>query len=168
MADALKKPKGQSPAWYDDDVKDEMFHHIVGRMANGENLIAVFRNLPEGYPKSAATFLYWVSENPEYANQYARAMKVRADIQAEDILNIAETEPNQFKARNMIDARKWHNAKSQPKKYGDKVLQESNINVTARTIDSSLLSQEVRDQLRAALAAQLEPPTIDITPEDDE
>jgi len=76
----------------------------------------------------------------DFADQYARAMELRLDIMAEDILDIADdssedelfTEEGkrvfngEFAARSRIriDARKWLMGKLKPKKYGDKVQTE--------------------------------------------
>ena len=49
------------------------------------------------------------------------AREEQADFHADEIIEIADTEPDPNKARVRIDARKWKAAKMQPKKYGDKI-----------------------------------------------
>jgi hypothetical protein len=49
---------------------------------------------------------------------YTRAREERADLVADEIITIADTEPDPNKARVMIDARKWWAARVNPKKYG--------------------------------------------------
>jgi hypothetical protein len=156
---ALKKPLGVYKPWYQIEVKDKIFNEIVDRLANGESLVSICRT--DGYP-SGASFLYWVENNPLYAKQYARAMKVRADMNAEHILDTARTEPNVAKARNIMDALKWHNEKMAPKKYGARVFSENETNLNMKQkIDFRFMPQEVRTKLREALMLQLNPPTID-------
>ena len=69
------------------------------------------------------TVLRWIST--EYLDQYARALRVRADMQAEEIIEIADktytTNEELTAAKMRIDARKWLMSKMSPKKYGDKV-----------------------------------------------
>lgn len=152
------KQKHLQKPWHDVEVQDAMFDEMVGKLANGDNLVNLCRSNKD-FP-SPASFLRWVDDNPEYAKRYARAAQIRADVHAEKIVDVAETENNPAKARNIIDAIKWHNEKSSPKKYGAKILQESNVNVTNR-IDLRAMSYGVRQELRNALMAQLNPPTIE-------
>ena len=154
-------PKDRPKPWHNIDVKEEMFDEIVERIVNGESLVRVCGDVNKQYP-SPARFLYWVDNNPMYAKRYARAAQIRADVNAEIILETPEREVNQHKARNMMDARRWHNEKMYPKKYGARVLQESyqNINIKQK-IDFSALSQHVRQQLREALLKQMNPLTIE-------
>lgn len=66
----------------------------------------------------------WLRTYPAFAEAYARAREDQQDTFAAQILDIADTESDPQRARNRIDARKWHAAKAAPRKYGDKVTQE--------------------------------------------
>lgn len=66
----------------------------------------------------------WLGLHDDFANMYARAREERADLIADEIVTIADSEPDPNKARVRIDARKWWAAKVNPKKYGDKVSAE--------------------------------------------
>ena len=72
-------------------------------------------------PKTSV--LRWIST--EYLDQYACALRARADMQAEEIIEIADkkytTNEELTAAKMRIDARKWLMSKMSPKKYGDKV-----------------------------------------------
>jgi len=74
--------------------------------------------------------------HPLFAEQYARAREEQADTNADEILEIADEKPPEFKddkgrtyldqtfiqwQKNRIDARKWTAMKLKPKKYGDKL-----------------------------------------------
>ena len=66
--------------------------------------------------------MLWCVDDPDWAEQYARARAAGDDAMAEDIQDIAdraELDPNDRRVR--IDARKWLLGKRQPKKYGEKV-----------------------------------------------
>ena len=158
---ALSKHKGPSKPWHEIEVQEQMFDEIVGRITNGESLAAVCRDQSKQYP-SPASFLHWVQNNPAFAKRYARAMQIRADVNAELVLDTAREEPNPMRARNVIDALRWHAAKLAPKKYGDRVFSENETTVNVQQkVDFTAIPQEVRQKLREALMLQLNPPTID-------
>ena len=69
----------------------------------------------------------WLAQHDEFANMYARAREERADMVADEVIAIADTEPDPAKARVRIDARKWWAAKVNPKRYADK----GEVNVVA-------------------------------------
>lgn len=99
------------------------------------------------------TFYQWIDKNEEFANQYARATSDRADAIFEEILDIADDQENDVyedkdgneqinhnviqRARLRVDSRKWMLGKMNPKKYGEKVQQEIDLNakVNIKPID---------------------------------
>lgn len=142
--------------WADPNVREEMLLEIIGRIAEGESLTRICLEKEKGYC-SPATFLFWIGKNPILAKHYARAIEIRSDINVEMIVDIADTEANVAKARNMMDARKYHNEKLAPKKYGAKVFAESNTNIDIKQkIDLTMIPAQVREQLRSALMKQIE------------
>ena len=86
-----------------------------------------------------STFLRWVAEDKGLAEQYARAMQVRADTHFSEIVEISDTQQIgtvetskewgvETKTADMvehrrlrIDARKWVIARMNPRKYGEKL-----------------------------------------------
>jgi hypothetical protein len=79
---------------------------------------------------SIGTILRWVSEKPDFREQYARAREIQAETHADDIVTIADgpTEGDDSvktaRDRLRVDSRKWVASKLLPKKYGDKLQQE--------------------------------------------
>lgn len=71
-----------------------------------------------------ATVYRWLSTHEQFREMYARAREERADMLADDVIDISDTETDAAKARNRMDARKWYAAKLNPKRYGDKVTNE--------------------------------------------
>jgi len=72
---------------------------------------------------SASTF-YKLLKDEEMSQQYARACDDRADLMADEILEIADSTDNSDNVkvqrdRLRVDTRKWLLAKLKPKKYGD-------------------------------------------------
>lgn len=79
---------------------------------------------------------------PSQDQSYSRAQLARAEMFADEIIDIADDESDPNKARNRINARQWYASKIQPKKYGDRI----DLNVT-ETID---LSKALADSLNRA------------------
>lgn len=92
---------------------------ILERIAGGESLREIAKS--EGIP-SRPTIYQWLSENAEFADQYARAREDQADTYADEIAAIADDESIPTDSRRVrIDARKWIACKLKPRKYGDKL-----------------------------------------------
>ena len=69
----------------------------------------------------------WLRTYPAFGEAYARAREDQQDTFAAQILDISDTETDPQRARNRIDARKWHAAKTSPRKYGDKIEIDATI-----------------------------------------
>ncbi len=104
---------------------------ICERIANCET----FRTISADVGVSLGVLSEWFARQ-ENAEQYARAMELRADKMADDILQIADDGANDTyqtengpatnhdviaRSRLRVDARKWLAGKMAPKKYGDKL-----------------------------------------------
>ena len=119
----------------------EAADRICEHIAEGASLRAVCRlsEMP-----SASTVFKWLSEEPAFAEQYARACEARAETMFEDMLDIADESgfdtiqgENGDRANTewisrsklRVDTRKWMLSKMAPKKYGDKITQEHTGNL---------------------------------------
>ncbi|MEX2673425.1 MAG: terminase small subunit [Phycisphaeraceae bacterium] len=97
----------------------EVAEQICERIAMGASLRGICEQ-PDLPPES--TVRGWVREDREgFGAMYARACQFRAELYAEQIIDIADTEPDPQKARVRIDARKWVACKLLPRKYGERV-----------------------------------------------
>lgn len=114
---------------------------ICDLIAEGASLRAVCR-LPD-QPSASAVFK-WLSEQPAFAEQYARACEARAETMFEEMLDIADESAFDTvigengdranaewisRSKLRVDTRKWMLSKMQPKKYGDKITQEHTGNL---------------------------------------
>ena len=134
-AQAPKKNPVGAPTTYN--------HHIAQviciRIAEGESLREIVKE--PGMP-DRSTVYDWLLRHPEFADQYARAREEQADTLADEIIAIADEQPEVIAVtdkktgaliehkldgaflqwqKNRIDARKWTAMKLKPKKYGDKI-----------------------------------------------
>lgn len=115
---------------------------ICSRLACGESLRSVCRD--DDMPPMKTVYC-WMSQNPDFRNQYAQAKEDGADALAEEMFDIADNGTNDWmekhdkKGENLgyvlngehvqrsklrVDTRKWYLSKIKPKKYGDKITQE--------------------------------------------
>ena len=104
------------------------------------------QNLP-GMPNKSQIMAWQYREEPHFKifqEQYDRALAIRAELWAEEIIDITDDGSNDWmiregkdgeeqevinhehiqRSRLRVDARKWLLSKALPKKYGEKVQQE--------------------------------------------
>lgn len=134
LAQPAKKKMGR-PSLFTQHLADV----ICIRIAEGESLRQICRDddMPE-----RVTIYRWLAANPDFCNQYTHAREDQADTLADEILAIADEQPEIIPVtdkrtgeliehkldgaflqwqKNRIDARKWIAMKLKPKKYGDKL-----------------------------------------------
>jgi len=111
----------------------ELVNTFIARLCTGESVRTICKS--EDMPE-ASTIFKWLTEKPEFSEQYAKAKELAAEALAEDIFDIADdnafdyTEGDDGKlrvnndaiqrARLRVDVRKWYLSKIMPKKYGEK------------------------------------------------
>ena len=122
------------------EFSQEIVAAVCAEIARGKKLVDVCEM--DGMPSRPA-FYKWMKTHPGVVDMYARAREERADLIADEILEIADApieEPEdedvaakvKFRQsleqrRQMIDARKWAAAKLNPKVYGDRVNLDADI-----------------------------------------
>lgn len=148
---------------YSPEEIEETFLNICKEMSDGKSLIKCLREFKVGN----STFFEWLHADKEKQENYARACAIRADILFDEIIDIADTteegkiittdESGKTKEtvgdmiqhrRLKIDARKWHIARTSPKKYGEKTINENhnkneNINIEVSPEEFKNLSSEL-------------------------
>lgn len=113
------------------DYTPELSQKICSRLAEGVSLRTVC--LEEDMP-ALATVFRWLSDKPEFREQYAHAKEQSADAQNEMLLDLGdeaialsqEVDPKSSGAvvqavKLKADNLKWVMSKMKPKKYGDKI-----------------------------------------------
>jgi hypothetical protein len=84
-----------------------------------------------------------LSRDREMALRVARAMEMRSELLADQILEIADEDPDPNRARNRIQARQWLASKLHPKKYGERI----DLSVT-HSIDVAAVLAEATQRMR--------------------
>lgn len=129
---------------------DEIAAEICSRVISGRSLDSIGED--QDMP-SVSCIYSWLRKYPLFEAEYARARDIRSDRLGNEIIRIADTEPDPQKARNMIDARKWVAARMTPRKWGDRVEVEHSGTVNhAPVINVNVV------------AAKQEPIPIDVGP----
>ena len=130
---------------YTKQQKETIFNSICERIEEGESLRSVLRddNMP-----SSQTFYIWLENEEHKSKRYAHATQQRADIIFDEMFDIADDGSNDYMTKKIngedvevlnsehiqrsklrIDTRKWALAKMNPKKYGDKMQNDVNLNI---------------------------------------
>lgn len=97
----------------------EIGDYICNEMAKGRSARDVLSD--KGMP-NRETLYSWVLKDEVFANQYARACRLRREERFDALENIVDTEQDVQRARLKIDVIKWQLSKEEPKKYGDKQI----------------------------------------------
>lgn len=146
----------------------------MAKLRTPDNAERVCTLLAEGYTLrqvakeigcTAPAITTWAREDDEFATRYARAMELRCERMAEEILEISDDGSNDWMEREgeavadhehiqrsklRVDSRKWLLAKMMPKKYGDRLTMAGDPeNPVAHTV-------EHREAERAAARALLD------------
>lgn len=90
------------------------------------------------------TFAKVVNSEHKLAVAYARALEMRSDLMADDIIAIADGDDDPNKARNRIQARQWIVSKLHSKKYGERI----DVNVS-QSISINTALDEAKARLRS-------------------
>jgi hypothetical protein len=116
---------------------NEVMPKVLGRMCNGESLRAICRDVDMPH---IGTVLQWVSVHEDLRIQYQAALAIRADTQAEEIIEISDDGTNDYVEKAMrdgtvgvvlqaeniarsklrVETRKWSMSRMNPAKYGDR------------------------------------------------
>jgi hypothetical protein len=131
-----KEKKVGRPTLYTKELGDI----ICSRIAEGESLREIIKT--QGMPDRTVVY-DWLLRDPEFANHYTRAREDQADTLADEIIAIADEQPEIIAVidkktgaliehkldhaflqwqKNRMDARKWTAMKLKPKKYGDRLV----------------------------------------------
>jgi len=100
------------------DLTDELAQELYRRVMAGKNLY----NICQAKDMPNRDKIYdWLSTNTIFADNYARACKIRREDKFERLEEVADKEEDVQRARLKIDVIKWQLSKEEPRKYGDKM-----------------------------------------------
>ena len=134
------KPKLGAPSKFNQETADL----ICIMLSEGMSLRKILKADTEKKLPAQATIYQWLLRYPAFQEQYTRAREEQAETLADEIIDIADEQPEivvvtdktgkviehkldgaylQWQ-KNRIEARKWTASKLRPKKYGDRVAVE--------------------------------------------
>ncbi len=151
---AKREPVQKAPEEQLDSFDRQKFDYIIDELSNGKALTQICKD-PD--MPSYSTFQKWILRDGGLFKEYARARQLQADYYADETVEIADSDPNIARARNRMDARRWHASKLAPRKYGERINQELNASITTTTmkINVQQIPEKAREQLRKALVEQM-------------
>jgi hypothetical protein len=107
------------PSTYTEEMADEICQRIQRRDPETGHARSLHSVCKDDDMPHESTVYDWRLRRPEFAEKYARAVDNRSEMMADDVLDIADNEACPQRARNRMDAKKWHASKMNPKKFGD-------------------------------------------------
>lgn len=131
------------------DVDKTLVEGIIKELYEGKSLKSCLDILG----LQAYIFFSFLYESPDLMNSYDRAQQARTEMLVDEIVEIADTEPDPQKARVRTDCRKWVASKMKPNKYGERL--DININ---QTVD---ISSALTDARKRALPNDYQKDSID-------
>ena len=105
----------------------ELAEKICKAIADGRPLNRICKE--DDWCPSEYTVYKWLDQYPDFAKNYARARELQQEVFAAEVILIADTETDPQRARNRMDARKWHASKVAPKRWGDKIEIDAKVDV---------------------------------------
>lgn len=158
------------PAGRPTSYTEETASIICQRLVEGESLKAICRE--DGMP-AASTVFVWLDAHEEFRTKYARARELQAELQVDEMTEIADNGSNDWMGRKNADGenigwkengealtrsklrleqRRWNAEKLLPKKYGAKMAigGADDLPPIKETLDVSSLPTEVLAAIMAA------------------
>lgn len=124
---------------YTPQERTEIINDICLKITNGQSLRKSLDESSIAYD----TFFRWIDEDETKSKQYARATELRAEVMAEDLLNISDALENDVfidpegkeiinynviqRDRLRVDSRKWLMSKMFPKKYSERIQNDVTV-----------------------------------------
>lgn len=108
--------KGQAPRI---EFSQALFDAICARIAGGGDENSLRAICEEKGMPDRTTVIGWSKRTPELRAQYDQAYVDRQETYFDELIHIADTEPDPQRARNRMEARKWAWARMNRKKFGD-------------------------------------------------
>lgn len=97
---------------------NELAETICNRIANGESVRSIGRD--DTMPV-ASTIFDWALHNDDFSEQYIKAKEIGAEVEAEEMDEIAINEEDVARAKLRIETKKWNLSKKLRKRFGDNV-----------------------------------------------
>lgn len=123
---------------------------IINMIAIGDSIGKISKEIS----KQPATIYRWIDEDEELKELYTRAKESKAQVLAEEIIDIADDpdlKPDDKRIR--VDARKWVAGKYYGKLFADRVHTEHSGQVDLNTVTEHSLDAELMSLLRKAAKA---------------
>ena len=112
----------------------EIAERICEEIAAGGHLHVICQK--QDWAPHERTVHRWLTNHEDFRQMYAHARERQQEVFAAEVVLIADTEPDPARARNRMDARKWHASKVAPRKWGDRVEIDAKVETTVATSEA--------------------------------
>ena len=124
----MAKNKGGRPEEYNKDIAAEIVRRCMEK-----NLYQVCKS--KDMP-NRDTVYNWLARHDEFADKYARACKIRRENRFEALEEVVDKDEDVQRSRLRVDVIKWQLSKEEPRKYGDRLELDGNVNSNVTFINS--------------------------------
>lgn len=143
---------------------------ICEQIATGRSLSSVMRDSeglnPFDMPLPALqTVMQWIARYPEFAENYVKASQLKAEIYADETIEIADNCDPEYsaKANVQVKARQWYAERMLPRRYGKEGNVEP-VSVASREYDPVETARKIAMLLQQGQHAAKATEMIDVTP----
>lgn len=119
-ADFDYKRVRNSGTGFSEEIALKLLEHIATGKSLRSFCIGADGKTLHGRP-SVMAVMRWKAQIPRFNELYEKAKLDRADSLVDEMVDIADNEPDPKKARVMVETRKWVASKFMPRVYGDRV-----------------------------------------------
>lgn len=113
---------------------------IIDGMFANQSILGMLKE----YGINPRDFYDTIHSDPSLSNDYLRAFTARAELITDEMKEIADSDQNPMKVRNMLDTRKWLASKWNSQRFGDRL--DLNVNQTT-DVAAALAEARARAQL---------------------
>ena len=101
------------------DHTTELALDICSRIAEGESVRSI--SLDKEMPNASTIHRWVLTDLHGFRKQYEEAKSIGAEVESDEMDNIARTEEDIQRAKLIIDTKKWNLSKKLPRRFGDKM-----------------------------------------------
>ena len=140
------------------NTSDNKISQVIGLILDGLSL----RDALKKVGVKPFDFAETMRQDKAHAMAYARAVEIKADLMANEIVALADGDNDPAKVRNQMQARQWLASKLYAKRYGERIdlnVQQT-IDVSSTLAEARARLLPIRDQSNIVDAEIKIPPTV--------
>lgn len=91
-------------------------------------------------------------EIADLMGKYELAQQTKAEMLAEEVIEISDSDLDPMRARNRMDSRKWYASKMKPNKFGEKIQMDitTNVDLSNALLEAKARSKQIEEHIPEA------------------